>query len=246
MRGYGYLSRFQIISRIVAEFRRNSELNDGLLIYGLLLVLLFSPLWPLDLVLLLVLALYVFYKNGFTPLTHSVVIVYLLFSFTSYNYIGFIILSAYLSILMLCSKKYSLLAGSFILYILLFMMLETSHYLLSYYSVLCMYLSGDTYELIGLHLVILSVLILYTAMYTPFLRTSRIGGYFVENPGAYPVIQFMILLIYAAVLLVFNNEALANKVAELAYYSLVLGVLFSLKQVVSEKESTTSQENTVS
>jgi len=231
--------------KITTEFRRIIELNNGLLVYGMLLALVFSPLWPLDIAILLTLFIYMLYRSRFTPLTQGVMIVYLLSSFTSYYYVGFIVLSIYLSILMVYSRKYWLLAGSLPLYILLSMVLRTQHYLPEYYSLLRTYLSSSSYEFVGIHLVVLSALTLYTAMYTPYLRSSKIGGYFVENPGAYPIIQFILLLIYAAIQLAYGNEVLANKAAELAYYSLVIGVILSLKQVLSEREHS-GQENSVS
>jgi len=47
----------------------------------------------------------------------------------------------------------------------------------------------------------------------------------------------MVLLIYAAVLLAMGREALANRYAEIAYYSLVVGVIVMLKDVLMEEES---------
>ncbi|MCD6301557.1 MAG: hypothetical protein J7L82_05750 [Staphylothermus sp.] len=231
-----------LVSRLVEDLKIISELDDGLPLFGLLLALLFSTLWPLDLVVLLVLGVYLYYRAGIAPLTHSIVIVYALLSFTNHYLVGFVLLSLYLTVSMIYSRKYLLLVGSVFLYTITFMVLGSTHYIASYYSVLVMYLSGKGHEALGIHLVLLQVLALYTILHIPLFRASRIGGYFIENPGAYPVIQFMLLLIYAAILLVMGNEYLANKVAELAYYSLVLGVILSLKQVVSEKEAEEKEE----
>jgi len=46
----------------------------------------------------------------------------------------------------------------------------------------------------------------------------------------------MIMLIIAAILLASNNEAYANKFAEIAYYMLVAGVITQLILVIKNKE----------
>jgi len=52
--------------------------------------------------------------------------------------------------------------------------------------------------------------------------------YFMENWGAPFIITFMILLSSAAIYLTMGNESLANKLAEYAYYALVVGVILQL------------------
>jgi len=52
--------------------------------------------------------------------------------------------------------------------------------------------------------------------------------YLKENWGAPFIITFMILLIAAATYLAIGNEPIANKLAEYAYYSLVIGVILQL------------------
>lgn len=61
---------------------------------------------------------------------------------------------------------------------------------------------------------------------------SRLRNYFVSNPGASPVIAFMALLVAAAIELGLGFEGGANKLAELAYYYLVAGVLIELYDAV--------------
>jgi len=75
--------------------------------------------------------------------------------------------------------------------------------------------------------------------YTAQLRSAegRWGGvaaYLKENPGAVPVIAFMVLLVFAAALLAAGFEGSANKAAELAYYFLVAGVVLQLYAAVRE------------
>ena len=49
-----------------------------------------------------------------------------------------------------------------------------------------------------------------------------------ENPAAPPALAFMVLLTAAAVELAMGNEALANRLAEYAYYALVVAVVTAL------------------
>ncbi len=57
-----------------------------------------------------------------------------------------------------------------------------------------------------------------------------------ENPGSAPAILFMLLLINAAIVLALGNEVHANKLAELAYYSLVIAVCAQLVDVVRSRQ----------
>ncbi|NPA23434.1 MAG: hypothetical protein GXO23_03970, partial [Crenarchaeota archaeon] len=56
-----------------------------------------------------------------------------------------------------------------------------------------------------------------------------------ENPGRPFIIAFMILLIIAATELAIGNTAAANKLAEIAYYYLVIGVILTIYTVVKEE-----------
>ena len=51
---------------------------------------------------------------------------------------------------------------------------------------------------------------------------------FLERLGATFIIAFIIVLVVAAVLLALNDEEDANKLAEISYYMLVLGVILQL------------------
>ncbi len=59
------------------------------------------------------------------------------------------------------------------------------------------------------------------------------GGFFAEAPERVPVVMFMLLLCIAVALLGMDRRGLANKVAELAYYFLMVGVLMAFKSVCS-------------
>ncbi len=72
------------------------------------------------------------------------------------------------------------------------------------------------------------------------VRGGRLGilaNYLRENPGAVPVIAFMVLLIMAAGWLALGLEGTANKAAELAYYFLVAGVALQLYATLKEGEA---------
>lgn len=57
-----------------------------------------------------------------------------------------------------------------------------------------------------------------------------------ENPGVTPVVMFMVMLVLAAVLLALGNERGANRLAELAYYFLVIGVALQLYSVARSRD----------
>lgn len=58
----------------------------------------------------------------------------------------------------------------------------------------------------------------------------------IERISVTLIISFMIMLIIAAILLASNNEAYANKFAEIAYYMLVAGVITQLILVIKNEE----------
>ena len=60
------------------------------------------------------------------------------------------------------------------------------------------------------------------------LLFKRVINYFKENLGAPFIIGFMTLLTSAAIYLSLGDEAFAEKLAEYAYYSLVIGVILQL------------------
>ncbi len=70
---------------------------------------------------------------------------------------------------------------------------------------------------------------------TPFKVITIDVTYLTENWGAPFIVAFMILLITAAIYLAYGNEAKANKLAEYAYYNLVIGVLLQLVSLIKEE-----------
>ena len=60
-----------------------------------------------------------------------------------------------------------------------------------------------------------------------------------DTVGNLFVVAFMVFLISAAILLALNNEAQANKLAEYAYYSLVIAVVIKIADYIkySRKQS---------
>lgn len=61
--------------------------------------------------------------------------------------------------------------------------------------------------------------------------------YFRENWGAPFIVVFMVLLVVAAVFLGLGLEFLAERLAEFAYYFLVVGVVLQLVVVIKEERS---------
>ena len=59
-------------------------------------------------------------------------------------------------------------------------------------------------------------------------------GFVRGNPAALPAIAFMVLLLGAAVELALGDEAAANRLAEYAYYALVVAVVVALVDAVYE------------
>ncbi|MET1160005.1 MAG: hypothetical protein ABWW65_03500 [Thermoprotei archaeon] len=222
-------------SMVKTEFSKITGYANGLLLYSLILTLLLLPLHPLELLLLAVILVYASIKLGKLVLFYVVSVVYAILSFTII-YAGFFFLAIYVLLLIAYSKRYYLLAGAIAISVVSYIVLGYSAWISDYYSVLAGYVAGESYEVVGIHLVVLSFVAVYTLMYTPYFRVTRIGSHIVGNPEAYPVALFILLLICAAVLLAFGNEYMANKYAELAYYSLVIGVILALKHTLEERE----------
>jgi len=65
----------------------------------------------------------------------------------------------------------------------------------------------------------------------------RFKEYFRENWGAPFIIVFMVLLVVAAVFLGLGLEFLAERLAEFAYYFLVVGVVLQLVVAIKEERS---------
>ena len=57
----------------------------------------------------------------------------------------------------------------------------------------------------------------------------------VSNLGVVFIVAFMVMLTSAAIALALGSEVLANKLAEVAYYFLVIGVVAQLVNLVREE-----------
>jgi len=228
------------IDSIRDDAKRIADYADGLSIYVLILTVFIAPIHPLELIPLIAIAVYLFLRAVRIPLLYAVVVLYIVLSSVSLR-IGVIVLTTFVLLLSTYVRRFWLALGSLMLSAVSYYILGYSMDIYSYVNALAGYISGRGYEAMGIYIALLPILIVYIAMYTQFFRDTRIGGYIVSNPGSYPVIQFMALLIYVAILLALGNESLANRYAEIAYYSLVIGVVLLLKQVVSEDESSSGE-----
>lgn len=207
-------------------------------LYLLFLALLLSPLWPLDIVLVLYLLIYMYKRHGFRSNSLLIIgagIVYIVSSSMNYHIVGLIVLTGYMITSLIAVRKPLLLLGVALSVLLTYQVLELSHTVTDYLFVLGMFFVRNGYEFVGIHIIVLLTVIVYVSMSSSFFKDTRIGRYITENPGAYPIIQFIVLLLYAAVQLTYGREVLANKYAELAYYSLVVGVALSIPGALAEK-----------
>ena len=68
-------------------------------------------------------------------------------------------------------------------------------------------------------------------------------GYIQANPATPFIIAFMVLLLSAAVLLVYARTNEANNIADIAFYSLVLGIAIQIAVVVWEGRKNSHRHN---
>ncbi len=126
------------------------------------------------------------------------------------------------------SRRYLFFLGTILSSLVTYYVLGYTTSVQGYISCLAKYISQGQYELMGIHIVLLYVVLVLTIFKHPWFHGSRIAHYFNENQQAFPAILFMALLVTAASYLAVGNEALANKLAELGYYSLVIAVMLAL------------------
>ena len=67
--------------------------------------------------------------------------------------------------------------------------------------------------------------------------TRRIWGFLTESPGRGTALAFMALLIGAAIYLAAGDEETANRLAEYAYYALVISVASELVWMALHRDS---------
>lgn len=83
----------------------------------------------------------------------------------------------------------------------------------------------------------------FKAKATGEFLVRRLKTYFRENPGAFFIVQFQILLVACACLLVQGNSAAANEVAVYGYYLLVIGLVLQVVAFArSGKDKKTSEQ----
>lgn len=61
-------------------------------------------------------------------------------------------------------------------------------------------------------------------------------NYLKENPGSGFILAFMFLLIVCAFLLIFKQEGIAERIANWAYLSLVIGVVIKFVRFLREEK----------
>jgi len=225
-----------LIDRIRSDADRVAGYADGLPIYALILTVFTAPLHPMELLPLLAATIYLTLRAGKNLLLYAVAALYIALSLVSLR-IGVVALAAFAILLSVYARRLWLALGGLALSAVSCYVLGCSAGVYSYANALAGYVSGGGCGALGIHLALLPVLVVHTAMRTPFLRSTKVGRYVVSNPGSYPAVQFTVLLICAAALLALGNEPLAKRYAELAYYSLVAAVALLLKQVASERET---------
>ncbi|NPA99583.1 MAG: hypothetical protein GXO43_09410 [Crenarchaeota archaeon] len=128
----------------------------------------------------------------------------------------------------LCSRRVLLFLGSVLSGVVTYYVLGYASDIRSYISCFSSYVSGNRYEVIGIHIVLFLVVLVITIYQHKWFDGSRIAGYFRENQQAFPALLFMAFLVAAAAYLALGNEVLANKLAELGYYSLVIAVALAI------------------
>lgn len=87
----------------------------------------------------------------------------------------------------------------------------------------------------GAYIIIMIIIVSIVRRVRP--RLIRKWRYFQEKPSAPYIMLFMILLLFCAFLLTIKLEPVAEQVANIAYFLLVVGVGIEFYQVMKEKKS---------
>ena len=85
------------------------------------------------------------------------------------------------------------------------------------------------------YLIIMVIIVSFVRKIRP--RLIRKWHYFQEKPSAPYIMLFMIMLLFCAFLLIIKLEPVAEQVANIAYFLLVVGVGIEFYQLMKEKES---------
>jgi len=197
----------------------------------LVLAIILTPMFPIGAIVLL---LYILLFKHFRKQIIYLTLAYTVFPLFGFSYIASLITALYATYLNVKGvDKYFLLyiasVGAFSTY--------TSYYvptIVAYISMLESWIVQGSPWYIPVHLALLSATATYTLTYMTPARETFAGKILLENPGNSAIIQFIIFLMAAATYLALGSESLANRLAELAYYSLVLGVTATLFTIVHE------------
>jgi len=176
---------FETLTYVV---RREAEViagyAGGLLLYVLLLAVFTVPLHPLEFLPMMAVAIYGVLKIRKGVLLFTAVALYVVLSFISIP-VGLITLAAFTLLLTISVKKSSLALGSVALSAISYYMLEYSMNVYEYVDALLGYMSGGSgggYDVVGIHITLLPILLIYVIMYTPFFRSTRVGGVYSFKP----------------------------------------------------------------
>ncbi|NPA98463.1 MAG: hypothetical protein GXO43_03695 [Crenarchaeota archaeon] len=194
--------------------------------YFQVLLLLMTPFQPFSSVLAGVYMLFLVKKRDFfKPVFIAAYIGLVLAGFTRPALIAPLLI---LFLDMICSRRFLLFIGSVLSGMATYYVLGYASNIQSYFSCFSSYVSGGKYDVIGIHIVLFLVVLVITVYQHRWFDGSRIAGYFRENQQAFPALLFMAFLVAAAAYLALGNEVLANRLAELGYYSLVVAVALAI------------------
>ncbi len=233
---YRVFSSKLYLSYIIDSIKKTASLEYSVYLYLFLTTL--SIMHPLDKILLVVYTIvYAITLRKYSIVTVFTTIVYYVLYFLGYPIYSILSITLYTLVLSIFSKKKILaLAIVFTGLVVYFALIDNVLTLSGYGDALRKWINDDVFWWIPIHLIIASIVFENTIVRIPFIRDSRVSKYFIETPGAIPVIHFIVFLITAAIYLALEAEALANRLAELAYYSLVIGVSLEIYSVLKETQ----------
>ena len=215
--------------------------NNFILLY---LSLLLYPLNPLNLVPLIIYLIRLM-KLRIKHLTYivptSLAIVLTLVSLVNYfphlNYIYLTCLTAVILLIIVKEKSIDRLLASLTTLVLVLLVVNNSSYnIYTLTTQFTLWVEGRGTSLLPLYVILLAnalVIALVKFISRPLCTKGSLSSKSpIFTPQAIPTLLFITLLISAATLLAMGKEAKANKLAELAYYSLVMAVCLAIYDVV--------------
>jgi hypothetical protein len=193
-----------------------------------------TPLFPLNIFpISLLIFFYLKKRRVFASLFVSII---LILSATSFRYMAPLLFIPFVSTIDYKKGDKLLMIGDILLqsYASVTSFIESSS-LLSYLEGLKIWGTYGKSEIVIFHLVLL-VTLLSIDYFTFASQKLGVGRFLAEDPSRPPIIYFILILLYAAVLLAFGKEGAANRAAELSYYFLVIGVSIAIKQITLQEE----------